>query len=130
MRIYRVDPSTGNRTLIVDSTGTAPANAFQAAREVGNTIFVTTKGSIETVDPTTGAISPFSPSAGAGVIPPLYGFINVGTEIYAASKVDTIYKIDSLTGTSTVLSRASVGSGPNFSPVDLAIDSLGEPLRG
>ena len=59
-RIYRVDPATGNRTLIVDSTGTTPDNAINAAREVGNTIFATTKAGIETVDPITGAVSPFT----------------------------------------------------------------------
>ncbi len=129
-RLYRVDPSTGDRTLIADSTGTTPDNAIWAARQVGNTIFATTKAGLETIDPVTGAISPFT-IGGAGVTPPLLGFVNIGTEIYAASRYDTIYKIDSLTGNSTVLSSTvplspSVGLGPTLTlPIDLAVDSMG-----
>ena len=121
-RLYRVDPSTGDRSLILDVTGTTPDKLINAARQIGSTIYATTNAGLETVDPTTGVVTPIT-TTGTTINQPLYGFANIGNQIYAAGSTD-IYKIDTTTGAASVVAGPSIG-GPAIDPVDLTFDALG-----
>ncbi len=99
-RIYRVDPSTGDRSLILDVTGTTPDNVITAARQIGNTIYATTNAGLETVNPTTGVVTPVT-TTGVATNVALYGFANAGTLLYAAGQTN-IYKIDTATGAASI----------------------------
>ena len=120
-RDLRVDPSTGDRSLILDVTGTTPDNVITAARQIGNTIYATTNAGLETVNPTTGVVTPVT-TTGVATNVALYGFANAGTLLYAAGQTN-IYKIDTATGAASI-AGPSIG-GPAINPIDLTFDSLG-----
>ncbi|HEY4313074.1 MAG TPA: PEP-CTERM sorting domain-containing protein [Pirellulales bacterium] len=123
-RLYRVDPNTGNRSLIADITSSTDSGVINAARQVGNTIFATTKGGLETIDPTTGVVTPFA-ITGIDTVEPLYGFASLGTDLYVGSNFPALYKISAVTGAASILSSSTVGTGPTISPADLSFDSAG-----
>jgi hypothetical protein len=119
-RLYRVDPSTGNRSIVADITTSSSAALFWSARQVGSTIIATNQTGLQTIDPTTGTVAPF---AVTGVNFPgnsqnaLRGFAVSGSDIYVASP-SNLYKIDIATGAGSVLTSLIVGN-------DVSIDSAG-----
>ncbi|HEY4312374.1 MAG TPA: hypothetical protein VGN12_23195 [Pirellulales bacterium] len=123
-RIYRVDPNTGNRSLILDVTGTTADKVINAARQVGNTIFATTNAGLETVDPSTSVVTPIA-TPGLATASPLYGLTNVGNQIYVAGRTD-FYKVDATTGAATAFSGPAAGTGPTIGPIDLSIGPQGQ----
>jgi adhesin HecA-like repeat protein len=126
-RIYRVDPSTGNRSIVADITTSSSEGLFWAARQVGNTIFATTGTGLETINPTTGSVTPFAvtgvsfPGTESGF---LHGLAALGGDLYVASFPD-LYKINIATGLGSVLASSDTGNGLSIGSFDVSVDSAG-----
>jgi hypothetical protein len=130
--IFRVDPATGDRTLITTLPTSAPTDsAYFAARQFGNRILATAPGELLSIDPTTG-ISTIVSGSSVGTGPSLthpFGFVVSGTNVIVADTALGIVNIDTLTGNRTILSGLGVGAGPTLtSPADVAFDPLGNLL--
>jgi sugar lactone lactonase YvrE len=134
--VFRVDPVTGNRTIISDATtGTGPALdfPFRIAVEPDGNLLVSNNGTgaLIRIDPLSGdrtviadAISGSGPgsSFGNGVVVGRAGRIFV-----VESSIDALIEIDAVSGVRTVISDASTGSGPTFPlPTQLALDEDGD----
>ncbi|HVU87160.1 MAG TPA: PEP-CTERM sorting domain-containing protein [Pirellulales bacterium] len=122
--IMRIDPSTGDRTLISDSVANSGSSIgpYTAARDFGNSILVTGNQGMALIDPATGNRTAFSTFEGAG-------FAVSGSNIYAAATLTTlggIYNINAMTGVPTLVSGQGVGAGPSFGETtDVALNSAG-----
>ena len=128
--LYRIDPVTGNRTLLSSISGNSgPASTYVGAIQVGNQILMS-GGPIVSVDPATGNRTLVSGTGlGSGPAFNAYGFSVLGTDLYVADFSGSILKIDTLTGNRIVLSSATVGNGPSLSnPVDAEFDHAGNLL--
>ena len=114
--LYRVDPSTGNRSIISSSSANSgPFSYYVEGRSFGSSILMS-GGDIVSVDPATGNRTIVSgASRGSGDPIGTYGFSIVGTDLFVANASNgDIAKVDTLTGNRTVVSSASVGTGPGF----------------
>jgi hypothetical protein len=142
-RIFRVDPATGNRTLISSagfngSTQTGSPGVFTGlyydARDFGSSILVAGQNQeFALVDPTTGARTLYPIGGGTGPAPGTTGFVIDGTNVYFGNfgngVVPSIMQLDTLTGTRSVLSGAGIGTGPALTlPTDVLIDNSGSLL--
>ena len=118
--LFRVDPSTGNRSIISSSTANSGDFSYYiGARSFGSSILMSGYD-IVSVDPTTGNRTIVSgASRGSGEQLGAYGFSIVGTDLFVAnSSLGDIVKVDTLTGNRTVVSSASVGTGPGLAGAD------------
>jgi hypothetical protein len=131
--IYKIDPVTGNRTIISDNfTGTGPSMYYGEGDIIlGQTgeLFAVAANSdaIVAIDPANGNRSIVS-GLGVGSGPVLahpYGLtITPDGDFYAfitsASPVDDlVFFVDRETGNRTIVSGGGIGSGPEFSRVGL-----------
>jgi hypothetical protein len=129
--IFRVDPATGDRTIVSDlSANSGPSSFYYGAREAGASILLSGSAGLLSVNPTTGDRSLFS-GAGLGTGPAITqssGFIQSGNTLYVADDVgNQIMKIDATTGNRSVVSSASFGTGPALNgPAGIAFDSAGD----
>jgi hypothetical protein len=110
--LMRVDPATGNRTIISSpSVGTGPYDQFTAARQVGSQIILS-GGSLLNVDPTTGNRTQI-PGASLTSTFAVYGFLPNGSDLIIANEaINSVERLDPITGTTIVISSNTVGSGP------------------
>ena len=113
--IFRVDPATGNRTIVSDLTiNSGPASFYYGARESGSAILLSGNAGLLSVDPSTGDRSLFS-GTGLGTGPTIkqsWGFTQAGNNLFVADEVgNQIVGINALTANRTVISSASVGTG-------------------
>ncbi|HEY4311300.1 MAG TPA: dockerin type I domain-containing protein [Pirellulales bacterium] len=136
-RLYIVDPTTGNRTVISQDSlttsspvyseiGSGPAfGAAGYARQVGNQILVSAAnnngdlnlaGRLMTVDPATGNRAIFSNfNVGTGPAPEwMGGMVASGNSLFAPGYFQGLFKIDLATGNRILLSGANAGAGPAF----------------
>ena len=123
--ILRIDPATGNRTLIVDSTTTQ----YFTARQYGTDIMATTGGGeLQIINPATG-IPTIVSGGGVGSGPDLekpVGFAIAGTNVLVADQTQGLMSINILTGDRVLLSGAGAGAGPTMTyPIDVAISPIG-----
>ena len=124
-QILRIDPATGNRTLIVDSTTTQ----YFTARQYGNNIMATTGGGeLQIINPATG-IPTIVSGGGVGSGPDLerpVGFAIAGTNVLVADQTQGLMSINILTGDRVILSGSGVGTGPAMvNPLDVAVSPGG-----
>jgi probable HAF family extracellular repeat protein len=128
--LYRVDPATGDRTVISSvATNTGPTSNYVCARQFGSDILLS-GGPIVSVDPATGNRTLVS-GAGLGSGPSFssLGFVEVGTSLYAVDAGGSILKIDTLTGDRIVVSSSTVGTGTALtSPAAIELDHAGNLL--
>ena len=125
--LYRVDPTTGNRTIISSAaSNTGPSSTYIGAVQVGGTILMS-GGPIVSVDPATGNRTLVSDTGqGTGPAPNSQGFAVSGTNLFVASTNAGILNVDTTTGNRTVISSATVGTGPSMNlPVDVALGAGG-----
>ena len=134
-RLFRVDPVTGDRTIISDnSINSGPAVGYFAARDFGSNILVSGGGpNFVSVDPTTGNRTLVSgPGMGSGPALPTdftSGFAISGSNVFMADQGPEVFKVNLLTGDRAIISGTSVGSGPALTlTYDVALDSLGHLL--
>jgi len=135
-RIYRVDPTTGNRTLIstsgYDTAPTGNAGPFVGlyydAREFGSGVLVTGQGNnFALINVATGDRTLFPAGGGSGPAPTATGFAIAGTNVYFGNEAPaTIMKLDTLTGARSIISGSGVGTGHALTlPTDVLIDGAG-----
>jgi hypothetical protein len=128
--LYRVDPATGNRTIISSgSTNAGPASTYIGARQFGDSILMS-GGPIVSVDPTTGTRTLVSGTGlGTGESMNSVGFAISGTNLFVTnSQANDILQVDTLTGNRTVVSSASIGTGPSFAGQGVEFDRSGHLL--
>ncbi len=137
-RLYLVDPTTGNRTVISQNTITNSQNPpymypeigsgpqfgpySAGARQVGNQILLTATassliGQLMAVDPSTGdrsVISNSSMGTGPGLIEP-EGFVVSGNTAFVAQGAGGLMTVDLSTGNRTLFSGGGAGTGPALS---------------
>ncbi len=143
-RVFRVDPNTGDRTVISqtggtlagpgDSTTTFPTigsgpvlNGPMLARQFGNEILVSDSGQYGTAGANLGTIFAIDPmtgnrivvsgggSVGSGPAMPLPGDIRLtGNTTFVTDGAEGLLKIDLSTGNRTLVSGAGAGAGPSF----------------
>ena len=115
--LYRVDPSTGNRTIISSSSANSgPFSYYVEGRSFGSSILMS-GGDIVSVNPATGNRTIVSgASRGSGEQIFSYGFSIVGTDLFVAN--GDILKVDTLTGNRAVVSstRWELGRGSSRTP--------------
>ncbi|HVU87161.1 MAG TPA: PEP-CTERM sorting domain-containing protein [Pirellulales bacterium] len=122
--LLRVDPATGDRTLVSDElANSGPPVYYVAARDFGNSILVGGPQGTALIDPATGNRTAFSAVN-------VSGFAIDGSNIYAASADQaSVYAINASTGTPTLISGQGVGTGPDLHrPQDVALNSAGNLL--
>jgi hypothetical protein len=125
LNLYRVDPTSGNRTIISTAVGSSgPASDYVTARQFGSELLLS-GGPIVAVDPATGNRTLIS-GTGLGTGPAFdsLGMTLSGGNLFVADTGGfTILKIDPSTGNRTVVSSTTVGTGPSFSePGDVIVD--------
>ena len=138
--IHRVDPVSGDRTVVSDRPRGAGPPIFgpiqQFARESGGTLLITvastadSAGAIMRVDPTTGdrtVLSSGSTGAGPTFGTPVGIALDPGGNIFVTDPIiSTLFRVDPVTGDRTVVSGSTVGEGEAlFNPHGLAFDSEG-----
>jgi len=130
--LLAVDLSTGNRTVISDeTTGSGPALPRRMKDLVldlaMNRAFVLGSGQVLAVDLTTGNRTEISPDDGTGPDSPSYLAMALdagnGRLLLTDTEFDAVRAVDIMTGTRTIVSDATTGSGANLDhPVDIAMD--------
>jgi streptogramin lyase len=130
--LLRVDPATGNRTLVASPSaiGLAILNAQDIAPD-GSGKFYLSGGSdllVLLVDPVTNTQSAFTgpniTGAPIGTLLRPYGLAveSDGSLLISESGLGSVLRIDPATGLQTIISGGSIGSGPNLvSPIDIAV---------
>ena len=123
-KVVRVDPATGNRTILSSSsvgTGTVFASPYGIALENSGFFVVSDTGlnAILRVDPATGNRTVLS-GAGVGAGPAFTQLRGVavlqdGTIVATDATLGAVLVVNGSTGNRTVLSSANVGTGPTFS---------------
>jgi hypothetical protein len=126
--IFRIDPASGDRTIISSSTvGTGPALDGEGDLVIAPTgdIFVTAsnKGSIIRVDPTTGnrfLVSGPGQGSGQGMVHPT-GLSRTPSGDFFAFETsastpddDLVFFVNGATGDRSIVSGGNIGSGPAF----------------
>ena len=129
-QLIRVDPATGNRTIVSDLQANPGTGIYYAASDFGNSILLETAFGLFTVDPATGNSSVFPAGGGTGPEPNFGGFVVSGTNVYAAgASTPGIIEANSVTGIRTIVSGGGVGTGPTISvPMDVALGNAGNLL--
>ncbi|MBM4091229.1 MAG: hypothetical protein FJ276_17675 [Planctomycetes bacterium] len=123
--LFRVDPLTGNRTVLSSSdVGAGPEFGGARCVAIGNTgsIFVTSlyqgKGAVFRVDPLTGNRTLISSdSVGSGrMFEDVLGIAleTNGDILVADPRMTSLFRVDPLSGDRTLLSVNGPGSGPEF----------------
>jgi hypothetical protein len=124
-RVYLVDPSTGNRTVLSQDSMTDTIPPYAAigsgtmfngpviARQVGNQILMTDSSvgagsSLMTIDPSTGNRAVISGRLLPG------GLQVSGSTAFVADEFEGLLSVDLATGNRTIISGKSAGSGPAF----------------
>jgi hypothetical protein len=129
-RVYLVDPSTGNRTVLSQDSMTGITTPYAAigsgpmfngpavARQVGDQILVTDgqlgAARLMTIDPNTGNRA-FVSGGGVGIGPGLFspGGIQVsGTTAFVPDLSAGLFSVNLTTGNRTLISGSVAGSGP------------------
>ncbi len=131
-RVFRVDPVTGNRSLLSSQLMGAGVSLNQpdhVAVEFDDRIAVSdpSNGTVVRIDPATGDRAAVS-SGVMGTGPPLLDIAGLAAEknrelVIALNGPGSVYRIDPGSGDRTVLSSAARGAGPALvSPRDLAVE--------
>jgi sugar lactone lactonase YvrE len=123
-KVVRVDPATGNRTILSSSsvgTGTSFVAPYGIAVESSGTFIVTDTGlnAVLRVDPITGNRTVLSGSGvgGGPAFSQLRGVAVLpdGTIAVTDAELGAVVLVNNVAGNRTILSSASVGTGPTFS---------------
>jgi sugar lactone lactonase YvrE len=137
-KVVRVDPATGNRTILSSSsvgTGTTFAAPYGIAVESSGFFIVSDTGlnAVLRVDPATGNRTLLSGS-GTGTGPAFsqvrgVAVLQDGTIAVTDANLGAVLLVNGSTGNRTVLSSSSVGTGPHFtSPCGIACTWQGDLL--
>jgi Beta-propeller repeat len=131
--ILGVDPTTGNRTLVVQPSGlvgTLQHSASDVIRDASGNFFVSDQFSnlIARVDAATGAQTIFAgPSIDVPATTPILYPVGLAAEqsgnlLVTDHGLAALLRIDLLSGQQSIVSRQSIGGGPDFvDPTDIAV---------
>lgn len=117
--VLRVDPNTGDRSILSDAThGSGPAYLQASIVLQGNSIFATTLiPDIALIETSTGDRTTVSGNT-VGVGPSLglsYGIaIDANGQLLVSTTSSLIIRVDPITGNRTIVSDNGVGTGPTF----------------
>ncbi|MCG8404659.1 MAG: hypothetical protein MI923_05615 [Phycisphaerales bacterium] len=129
--VLRVDPVTGNQTVVSDSvTGNGPFFLFpgRIAVEADGNLVVTdaTLKAVLRVNPVTGDRTIVSdPANGSGLAFENPFGIAVeadGNLVVADSSLGTVFRVNPFTGDRTIVSNANFGNGPIFRPTAITVE--------
>ena len=137
-KVVRIDPMTGNRTIVSDeSTGTGPNMSFLSALAVEDDgmLIALARNGVFRIDPVSGDREVVSDeNIGSG---PLFNTVNtlavepdgqfIVVDVESNGKGARLLRIDPASGDRTVISSDSVGTGPMlYSPFDIKVEADGQ----
>ncbi len=136
--VFRVDPATGNRTILSDDdtgTGATFDNPNGVAVEANGSVVVTDYGidAVVRVDAPTGdrtIVSDDDHGLGPTFFRPLGIEVDARGSLFVADNIiPGVFRVDPASGDRTVFSGGEVGEGPEISePYDIAIEADGDLL--